>query len=59
MAAAMYGGTRGRSITARLAIVQADPAKEVTKPAIMAWVSAWWDGGMGQEDMEAAWRYAL
>ena len=59
LAASMYGDTRGRSITARLAVMKADPAREVVKQAIMAWVNAWWDGDMDQEDMEAAWRYAI
>ena len=59
LAASMYGSTRGRSITARLAMEQADLAQGVVKQAIMAWVNAWWDGDMGQEDMEAAWRYAI
>ena len=59
LAAAAYGNNGGRSITARLALEQADPGREVATGPIMDWITAWWDDSLDKDVMHDAWRFAI
>ena len=59
LAAAAYGSTQGRSVTARLALEKADPGRQVVVEAVATWAAAWWDNQMDHEVMHDAWRYAI
>ena len=59
LAAAAYGSYSGRSITARLALEQADPGRDAVTGPIMDWIMAWWDDSMDKEVMHDAWRFAI
>ena len=59
MVAKSYGKMGGRSVSARLAVEDSDPGKQLVVEAVMSWVCAWWDDLMPKSDMYMAWRHAI
>ena len=59
MVARSYGNMGGRSVSARLALEDSDPGKQLVVEAVMSWVCAWWDDLMPKSDMYMAWRHAI
>ena len=54
----MLGGTKGASVTARLAVNACDPALQVIKKAIAYWTQAVWDESVPDATLRYAWKFA-
>ncbi len=59
MTAAARGKTKGRSISARLAMDGNDPGIKVVVQPIADWADAWWDELIDRADMIEAWMWAV
>ena len=57
-ACAVQGEMRRRSPFGRLKLAKYDPAKLMAIDPIVDWARAWWDGVVGCDDLEIAWKTA-